>query len=114
MTHHIVVKALLIAIFVFFALVVLLPTGGARRSAIRKLSLLALLGLAVLAVANAVGVGRGTDLLLYGLIVVFMGSSVSTAARSRLAERQITEIGRRIALLEADKPHRHPPFDETI
>ena len=123
MQDQIVIKIALIAFFVGFAIVLLLPTGGARRSAIRKLTLLGLLALAVVAVifpsipselARVTGVGRGTDLLLYGAIVVFMGSSIAGAARSRLAERQITELARKIALLEADKPHNNPSIDETL
>ena len=123
MQDQIVIKIALIAFFVGFAIVLLLPTGGARRSAIRKLTLLGLLALAVVAVifpsipselARVTGVGRGTDLLLYGAIVVFMGSSIAGAARSRLAERQITELARKIALLEADKPHNNPSIDGTL
>ena len=123
MSDQIWIKVALIAFFLVFAVVLLLPTGGARRSAIRKLALLVLLAVAIVAVifpgilndiARVIGVGRGTDLLLYGLIVVFMGSSISGAARARLAERQITELARKIALIEADKPHANPSIDETL
>ncbi len=123
MPDQIVIKVALIAFFVGFAVILLLPTGGARRSAIRRLTLLTLLALASLAVAfpsilsdlaTAAGVGRGTDLLLYGLIIVFLGSSLASAGRARLAERQITELARRIALLEADQPRPSPPLDLTI
>lgn len=123
MDDQLVIKLALIAFFLVFAVILLLPTGGARRSAIRRLTLLSLLSIAILAVifpsiagdlAKAAGVGRGTDLLLYGFIVVFLGSSMASAGRARLAERQITELARKIALMEADKPHRNPPIDETV
>lgn len=120
---QIVIQLALIGFFVAFAVVVLLPTGGARRSAIRRLTLLAVLALAIVAVAvpgilsniaSAAGVGRGTDLLLYGLIIVFLGSSITNAGRARLAERQITELARKIALMNADEPRPNPPIDETV
>ena len=123
MDGQFVIKDALILFFLMFAVILLLPTGGARRSAIRRLTLLGLLALAVAAVifpgipsriAEAAGVGRGSDLLLYGFIVVFLGSSVASAGRARLAERQITELARRIALNEADRPRPNPPIDETI
>lgn len=123
MPNQLIIQILLIAFFIGFAIVLLLPTGGARRSAVRRLTLLALLLIAVVAVAvpnlanslaRAIGVGRGTDLLLYGFIVVFLGSAVTNAARARLAERQITELARRIAIMQADKPRQGPPLDETV
>lgn len=123
MPNQLIIQIVLIAFFLGFAIVLLLPTGGARRSAVRRLTLLALLVIAVVAVAvpnlanslaRAIGVGRGTDLLLYGFIVVFLGSAVTNAARARLAERQITELARRIAIMQADRPRQGPPLDETV
>lgn len=50
-------------------------------------------------VANFVGVGRGTDLLLY-LLVLFFGTSVAiTAQRIARLEREITILTRELALL---------------
>ena len=53
------------------------------------------------AVASVLGVGRGTDLLLYGLIVVFLGFAVTSSAHNRRLDRQITDLARQIALTEA-------------
>lgn len=123
MDGQFIIKAALILLFLIFAVILLLPTGGARRSAIRRLTSLTLLTIAIISVifpgllssiAHSAGVGRGTDLLLYGLIVVFIGSTAASAGRARLAERQITELARRIALSEADQPRPNPPIDETV
>ena len=58
---------------------------------------------AVTAVARVVGVGRGTDLLLYGLIVVFVGNSILQQRRHRHTEREITELARQLAILQAPR-----------
>ena len=54
--------------------------------------------------AHLVGVGRGTDLLLYGLIVAFLGYTVTSYLRFRLIERRLTELTRQIALDEVGPP----------
>ena len=52
------------------------------------------------ALAKLVGVGRGTDLLLYVLIIVFLGFMATSYMRFRGLEFQITQLARRIALDE--------------
>jgi hypothetical protein len=103
------IQFLLIAAIVILALLVMRRTGADSHLAIRRL----LLGLFVLAavlsilfpqwlswLANLVGVGRGTDLLLYALVVVFL-AFVWTQYTSNVAhQRQVTRLARRIALLE--------------
>ncbi|WAA67399.1 MULTISPECIES: DUF2304 domain-containing protein [Microbacterium] len=102
-----VIKALLIGAFVIFAFVLLRPSGSARGQALRTIALLLLLVAAVVAIAfpqvlsvlaASVGVGRGTDLVLYGLLVVFVGNSLAAARRRRAHDVQITELARQIAL----------------
>lgn len=56
------------------------------------------------AVANFVGVDRGTDLLLYGLAVAFMFTTVSTYIRFRELELRYARLARAIALKSAVKP----------
>lgn len=51
-------------------------------------------------VAHLVGVGRGTDLLLYVLVVVFMFTTVGQQQRLRLLEDRLAELTRSHALLE--------------
>lgn len=88
----------------------LLRSGGQRTQAIRRLGFLILGVLAVLSIlfptlwtrmANAVGVGRGTDLILYGLVVAFFGFVVTSFRRNRDLEIKYTRLARRIALDEA-------------
>jgi small membrane protein len=59
-------------------------------------------------VANAVGVGRGTDLVVYVLCVTFL--FVTIAQNLRLAEfrDRSVELARKLALLEAELHERSP------
>lgn len=111
--QHLVIKVILIAIFVVFALFVLLPGRSVRHAALRRLVLVAAFILAALAVifpdalavvAGFVGVGRGVDLLLYGLIVVFVGNALVQQRHMRVMQRELTLVARRQAISEA----RHP------
>lgn len=110
---QLVIKILLVATFVLFALIVIIPSKGSRHLAVRRLALLAVLALGILTVifpditselAEAVGVARGTDLVLYALVVVFVGNSIFTAAKFRHHERDITRLARSLALAEAPSP----------
>jgi hypothetical protein len=101
-----VVAVVVIAFFV-------LRGGGARHQAVRRILLvLFVLGAAVSVffpqvltwLANLVGIGRGTDLLLYILVIVFLGVAATTYRRFRQMETQITELSRRLALLSAERP----------
>ena len=54
--------------------------------------------------AHQVGVGRGADLVLYGLVVAFLSFTVTTYLRFRDLETNYTRLARRIALSEAPRP----------
>ena len=91
----------------------LLRSVGARTQALRRLLLLGLGVFAVLSIlfpeiwnefASWVGVGRGTDLLLYGLLVAFLGYITTSYVRFRDLEVRYTKLARRIALDEAPLP----------
>lgn len=56
-------------------------------------------------VANHVGVGRGADLLLYGLLVSAVFVVVNTGLRFRAVEHRITGLVRALALHEAELRH---------
>lgn len=110
---QIIIKIVLIGVFAIFAAIVLLPGRGTKKMALKRLALLFLFLVAVVAIlfpqlinsiANLIGVGRGTDLLLYGLIIVFVGHSISTSLRFRQQEREITQIARAVAIREAERP----------
>jgi hypothetical protein len=108
-----VIKIILVVVLAAFAVFLMIPGRGQRHVAIRRLVMLALFALVVLAVifptavtavAHLVGVGRGADLLLYGLIVVFAGNSILVQRRHRNTEREITILARQLAILQASKP----------
>lgn len=61
-------------------------------------------------VAQLVGVGRGTDLVLYVLVVAFMVTSLSQQQRLRHLNERVATLTRAIALLQ----HRaEAPVDAT-
>lgn len=108
-----IIKVLLIAAFLIFGLILLRPGRSARNRAIRTITLILLLACGVFAVvfpgiindlANAVGVGRGTDLLLYAFIVVFVGNALATVRHRREQDLQITRLARQIALSNPELP----------
>lgn len=55
-------------------------------------------------VANWLGVSRGTDLLLYALVVAFMFVTVSSYMRFREQELRYARLARAVALQNAVKP----------
>lgn len=98
--------------------VVLLNSEKAQHQAIRRLLLLAFAAFGVLSVlfpavwtrlAELVGVGRGTDLLLYAVVLAFLGYVATTNRRFRQVEMQVTVLTRQIALDEAPPPGRGGP-----
>ncbi len=60
----------------------------------------------VTAVARVLGVGRGTDLVLYALVVAFMAGMFSFYQRFRVVDRRYTELARTVAIREADLLNR--------
>jgi hypothetical protein len=54
------------------------------------------------AIAHVLGVGRGTDLVLYALVVAFMAGMFSMYQRFRLVDRRYTELARTVAIREAE------------
>jgi small membrane protein len=91
----------------------LLRGRGARTQAVRRLGLLVFAALAawsilfpsvVTRVARLVGVGRGTDMVLYALVVAFLSFTLSTFGRFHDFETRYTKLARRLALNEAGPP----------
>ncbi|NMM22650.1 MAG: DUF2304 domain-containing protein, partial [Phycicoccus sp.] len=67
-------------------------------------------------IAKLVGVGRGTDMVLYALVVAFLSFTLTTYVRFRDFEARYTKIARRLALDEANPPqppHAGPPQQES-
>ena len=101
----------------------LLAGSGQRTQAVRRLGLLLLLALVVYSIidpsktwtnlARALGVGRGADLILYGLVIAFFGFVVTTYKRFRAMETRYTRLARRIALDESEPAVIHRSRTET-
>jgi len=84
--------------------------AAARTRAWKRLILIALLCVAVVSIlqpelttraANVLGVGRGTDLLLYLLTAVFLYVAMGFYLKFKDVERQLTLLARRQALGDA-------------
>lgn len=57
-------------------------------------------------IARLLGVGRGTDLVLYALVVAFMAGMFSFYQRFRIVDRRYTELARTVAIREAESVNR--------
>lgn len=55
-------------------------------------------------IANWIGVSRGTDLLLYGLVLAFVFTTVSSYIRFREQELRYARLARAVALKTAVRP----------
>lgn len=120
----VLVQILLIAVVIAVA-ARLFRSRGERSQALRRIGLLLFAAFAVVsilvpdtwnAIARVAGVGRGTDMVLYALVVAFLSSTVTTYLRFRDMETRYTRLARRIALDEAgagagSAPPRATPAD---
>jgi len=95
--------------FVILTAVRLLRHRGARTQAVRRVGLMLFAALAVWSIlfpsvwnriAGMVGVGRGTDMVLYALVVAFLSFTLTTYLRFRDLETRYTKLARRLALDE--------------
>jgi hypothetical protein len=112
----VLIQLVLIGVVIIIA-VRLLRGRGARTQAVRRLGLLLFAALAVWSIlfpsvwdqfARLVGVGRGTDMVLYALVVAFLSFTLTTYLRFRDLETRYTRLARRLALDEAGPPQPHP------
>lgn len=123
MSRQSVIQVLLIAATLAIAWR-LLAGSGQRTQAVRRLGLLALAALAIYSIidpsktwtslAQFLGVGRGADLILYGLVVAFFGFVVTTFKRFREMEIRYTRLARRIALDEATPVPEAFPREQPV
>ena len=88
----------------------LFRSRGERSQALRRIGLVAFAAFAVISIlvpdlwnriATVVGVGRGTDVVLYALVVAFLSFAGTTYVRFRDMETNYTRLARRIELDEA-------------
>jgi hypothetical protein len=107
-----IIKVLLIAGALGFGVLVLRDSVPGH-TLLRRLGGLAIVLLAIVAVlwpmsttyvANAVGVARGTDLVLYVFVMVFIYYAIATAQRMHRLERQVLALTRELALAGARRP----------
>jgi hypothetical protein len=109
----IVLIQLVLIVVVILVAARLLRGRGARTQAVRRLGLMLFAALAVWSIlfpsvwnrfAKLVGVGRGTDMVLYALVVAFLSFTLTTYVRFREFETRYTKMARRLALDEAGPP----------
>lgn len=104
------IQVILVIAIVVVTVLLTRSTAGARHQAIRRLLLVGFVVAAILAVlfpgilsaiAAVVGVGRGTDLLLYALVIAFIGYVATSQRRAKAMERKITLLTRELSLSDA-------------
>jgi hypothetical protein len=116
----VIVKLLLIGSVLAILAWVIRARPSNQRLALTRMASIAVAACWVLAVinpdgvtwiANRIGVGRGTDLVLYVLVVVFTVSSVAQYQRLRRLDDRIAELTRMQAILghHVDQQHRQRP-----
>ncbi|CAM3789178.1 DUF2304 domain-containing protein [Occultella aeris] len=102
-------------------------TADARHQAVRRVLLVGFVLATAAAIiypsflsqlARLVGVGRGTDLVLYALVIAFLSYVATMYRRMKLMDRQITALTREIALAEvrleqAGYPTNRPPAKDA-
>lgn len=109
----IVIQIVLVLAVILVALALMRGGSNSRHLAVRRILLLTFALIAVLSIffpdyltniASVLGVGRGTDLVLYGTVVSLFVFMATTYQRFRHTETTLTKLARRIALDEAEKP----------
>lgn len=116
---QIIVQVALVLAVVIVSLALMRGGSNARHLAIRRIMLVLFACVAALSiffpelltrVARMLGIGRGTDLVLYGLIVSFLVFMATTYQRFRHMESTLTKLSRRIALDETPAPGKDEPL----
>jgi hypothetical protein len=114
------IQLLLIAVIIGVTATMGRITGNARSIAFRRILLVLFVLLAVAAViapdlttkfANAIGIGRGADLLLYMLTVAFIASLAMQSRRAIELSRRNTLLVREIAI---DRAMKEYPASGTV
>ncbi|WP_287928693.1 DUF2304 domain-containing protein [Arthrobacter sp.] len=109
---QIVVQIALVLAVVTVSLALMRGGSNARHLAIRRIMLILFAFVAGLSIffpgmlthiARFFGIGRGTDLVLYGLIVSFLVYMATTYQRFRHMETTMTKLSRRVALDEVNR-----------
>lgn len=114
MPSQILFKAILLVAFALLGLLLVVPKPNTRGRAVRRLTLFLLLVAGAVfivrpdfltALANLVGIGRGTDLVLYALVVLVIGNMVAARRTAMGQSRDITDLARTLAISQAPDPN---------
>ncbi len=109
-----------IQILLILAVIVVMVVFLHQTSRTRALSIIAAVIFAILAIAailfpetttwlaQLVGIGRGTDLVLYCLVVFVMFTSIQNSVRRRQDQQRLAKVVRQMALLQAPPPPVQP------
>lgn len=104
------VQVILILAVIFISVYFMRSRGSSRTNAYKKMALLLFALAAIVTVlfpelltyaAEFVGVGRGSDLLLYGLTVVVIFQMFNNYAKDKHNQRRMVELSRKVAILDA-------------
>jgi len=116
------IKILLILAVVLLILLFLRHHGKSNTAAGVKIGFAVFMAFGVVAVllpnavsdvANFVGVGRGTDLLLYGLVVAFGFATINTYLRFKELELRYAKLVRAVALQNSVAPEEKPVVEPS-
>jgi hypothetical protein len=108
----VIIRALLISAIVLIVIWFSTRAASTKRQAGSKLVVFVVLMLAAVTVlfpslttdlAHAVGVGRGADLLLYCVTIVFLISLLSTYLQRQRDQRRVEQLARKLAILQANQ-----------
>jgi len=107
------IQILLLIALVVIGVMLTRSAAGARHQAVRRILLLLFVAFAAATVlfpqaltevANFVGVGRGADLLLYALVIAFLGYISTSYRRMSRVEDRIARLSRQVALSTVLQP----------
>lgn len=105
-----IIQILLVAAVVALLVLLTRSTADARHQAMTRLAIgvffVAALGTILFPqtltqVAQFVGVGRGTDLIIYAFVILFIAQVARSHRRSNDLQRKITVLARALALAQA-------------
>jgi hypothetical protein len=116
MTGFLLIQIVLICVAVVLSLLFVRRWDRADTRAWKRLAFLAFVAVNVVAVlwpagvtwvAHRLGVGRGTDLVLYMLVVAVSFFALNTYLRFKALERKLTDLARSVALQEGLRFNEH-------
>jgi len=114
----IIIQFLLIAALLFLMANFIRSRTTSKTQAYKKLVLVIFIISAIVVVifpeistsfAHLLGIGRGADLLLYGLTIVVIFQLLNNYIKDKEEQKRIVVLSRKIAILEAEAKQRKNP-----